>query len=122
MIVTYLCRLKCEAREKSTERYADCCHHKDLEWNPEVGCRLLRAGARSPSTWTLWLPSKLLFYSNIMADLEEKKWHDHLTPTETRQEGEMVERRLSASGRRISVTDAVFGDIQEGGPNVSQRA
>jgi hypothetical protein len=27
------------------------------------------------------------------------------------------ERRLSASGRRISVVDDVFGDIQEGGPN-----
>ena len=49
---------------------------------------------------------------------KDDKWLDHLTPTQTRQEGEIV-RRFSASGRRISVTDAVFGDIVEGGPNVS---
>lgn len=54
-----------------------------------------------------------------MADDKDEKWLDHLAPTHTQQEGEIVERRFSASGRRISITDAVFGDIQEGGPNVS---
>lgn len=53
-----------------------------------------------------------------MAEFKDDKWRDHLTPTQTLQEGEIVERRFSASGRRISITDAVFGDIQEGGPNV----
>lgn len=56
--------------------------------------------------------------SIIMAEYKDDKWLDHLTPQETRQEGEIV-RRFSASGRRISITDAVFGDIVEGGPNVS---
>lgn len=54
-----------------------------------------------------------------MADYKDDKWLDHLAPTQTQQEGEIVERRFSASGRRISITDAVFGDIQDGGPNVS---
>ena len=56
-----------------------------------------------------------------MATMAEKddKWLDHLTQTHTEQDGEIIERRFSASGRRISITDAVFGDIQEGGPNVS---
>lgn len=53
-----------------------------------------------------------------MAEFKDDKWLDHLTTTHTQQEGEVVERRFSASGRRISITDAVFGDIQEGGPNV----
>jgi hypothetical protein len=59
-----------------------------------------------------------------MATMAEKddKWLDHLTQTHTEQDGEIIERRFSASGRRISITDAVFGDIQEGGPNVSRTA
>jgi hypothetical protein len=55
-----------------------------------------------------------------MAEYKDDKWLDHLTQTPTQQDGEIIERRFSASGRRISVTDAVFGDIQEGGPNVSR--
>ena len=53
---------------------------------------------------------------------KDDKWLDHLTQTQTQQDGEIIERRFSASGRRISITDAVFGDIQEGGPNVSRTA
>ena len=53
---------------------------------------------------------------------KDDKWLDHLHPTYTQQDGEIIERRFSASGRRISITDAVFGDIQEGGPNVSRTA
>jgi len=53
-----------------------------------------------------------------MAEYKDDKWLDHLTQTQTQQDGEIIERRFSASGRRISITDAVFGDIQEGGPNV----
>lgn len=52
-----------------------------------------------------------------MADFKDEKWLDHLETTQTRQEGQVEERRFSASGRRISITDAVFGDIVEGGPN-----
>jgi hypothetical protein len=55
-----------------------------------------------------------------MAEYKDDKWLDHLSQTQTQHEGEIVERRFSASGRRISITDAVFGDIQEGGPNVSR--
>jgi hypothetical protein len=54
-----------------------------------------------------------------MADYKDDKWLDHLSQQQTQQDGEIIERRFSASGRRISITDAVFGDIQEGGPNVS---
>jgi hypothetical protein len=57
-----------------------------------------------------------------MAEYKDDKWLDHLTQAPTQQDGEIIERRFSASGRRISVTDAVFGDIQEGGPNVSRIA
>jgi len=57
-----------------------------------------------------------------MADYKDDKWLDHLTQTQTQKEGEIIERRFSASGRRISVTDAVFGDIQEGGPDLSRLA
>ena len=51
-----------------------------------------------------------------MEEYKEDKYPD-LTSTQTRQEGTIEESRFSASGRRTSITDAVFGDIQEGGPN-----
>jgi len=52
-----------------------------------------------------------------MEEYKEEKYLDHLTSTQTQQEGVIEESRFSAIGRRISITDAVFGDIQEGGPN-----
>lgn len=52
-----------------------------------------------------------------MEEDKDDKYLDHLTAIQTQQEGIIEERRFSASGRRISITDAVFGDIQEGGPN-----
>ena len=55
-----------------------------------------------------------------MAEYKDDKWLDQLTQAPTQQDGEIVERHFDASGRRISITDAVFGDIQEGGPNVSR--
>jgi len=55
--------------------------------------------------------------SPSMEEYKEDKYLDHLTATRTQQEGTIEERRFSANGRRVSITDAVFGDIQEGGPN-----
>jgi hypothetical protein len=52
-----------------------------------------------------------------MEEYKEDKYLDHLAATHTEQEGVIEERRFSASGRRTSITDAVFGNIQEGGPN-----
>jgi hypothetical protein len=52
-----------------------------------------------------------------MEEYKEEKYLEHLHEATTHQEGVIEERRFSASGRRTSITDAVFGDIQEGGPN-----
>lgn len=52
-----------------------------------------------------------------MQEIKDDKYLDPLTATYTQQDGVIEERRFSASGRRVSITDAVFGDIQEGGPN-----
>lgn len=50
-------------------------------------------------------------------DFKDEKWQHDLEQVHTTQDGAIEERRFSASGRRISITDAVFGDIQDGGPN-----
>lgn len=50
-------------------------------------------------------------------DFKDEKWQHDLEQIHTQQDGVVEERRFSASGRRISITDAVFGDIVEGGPN-----
>lgn len=50
-------------------------------------------------------------------DFKDEKWQHDLEQVHTQQDGVVEERRFSASGRRISITDAVFGDIVEGGPN-----
>jgi hypothetical protein len=53
-----------------------------------------------------------------MEEYKEDKYLDiTATRTRTQQEGVIEESRFSASGRRTSITDAVFGDIQDGGPN-----
>lgn len=53
-----------------------------------------------------------------MAEFKDDKWTDHLNQVQSEQLGQIEDqRRFSASGRRISITDAVFGDIVEGGPN-----
>lgn len=50
-------------------------------------------------------------------EFKDEKWQNDLEQIHTQQDGVVEERRFSASGRRISITDAVFGDIVEGGPN-----
>jgi len=45
-----------------------------------------------------------------MQEIKDDKYLDHLTQQHTQQEGAIEERRTS-------ITDAVFGDIQDGGPN-----
>jgi hypothetical protein len=52
-----------------------------------------------------------------MEEYKDDKYLEHLHTATTQQEGIIEERRFSAGGRRTSITDAVFGDIQEGGPN-----
>jgi hypothetical protein len=52
-----------------------------------------------------------------MEEYKEEKYLDRLESTQTQQEGTVEESRFSPNGRRTSITDAVFGEIQEGGPN-----
>lgn len=52
-----------------------------------------------------------------MAEFKDEKWQSDLYQVQTQRDGEVEERRFSADGRRISITDAVFGDIVEGGVN-----
>jgi len=50
-------------------------------------------------------------------EYKDDKYLENLTATQTQQEGTIEERHFGPSGRRTSITDAVFGDIQDGGPN-----
>lgn len=52
-----------------------------------------------------------------MAEFKDEKWQSDLYQVQTQRDGDVEERRFSADGRRISITDAVFGDIVEGGVN-----
>lgn len=91
---------------------------------PPLESCLLHSSNSFVLSWVYLLFANVSLHSIDLVTMAEKddKWLDHLHPTYTQQDGEIVERRFSASGRRISITDAVFGDIQEGGPNVSRTA
>lgn len=46
-----------------------------------------------------------------MSNMKDDKMLDNLAPVSTQQDGEIE------YGRQTSITDAVFGDIREDGPN-----
>lgn len=52
-----------------------------------------------------------------MADVKDDKWQDTLAQVVTQRDGEIEEHHYNATGRRTSITDAVFGQIREDGPN-----
>lgn len=52
-----------------------------------------------------------------MVDVKDDKWQDTLAQVATQRDGEIEEHHYNTTGRRISITDAVFGQIREDGPN-----